>query len=413
MPKVNPEILVWARETAGLTPEAAVRKLSIRDTQKANALDRLAGYESGAEDPSRPLLLRMSKQYRRPLVAFYLPKPPTMGDRGADFRTLSGDDHTPETDAILDTLLRNIRARQSMVRALLEDEEETAPLPFVGSRTMADGQAAVLNALQALLKVRLADYRSQPDAGAAFDFLRRRAEEEGIFVLLKSDLGSHHTAVEMEIFRGFSISDNIAPFIVINERDARAAWTFTLLHEIVHLILGQTGVSGRQAENETERFCDDVAGDFLLPEREISELDLRGAKEIGTIAERITEFAGIRKLSRAMVAYRAHLAGAIAPAQFQEISDKFREEWRQEVVARRAQRQSQEGGPSYYVVRQHRLGHRLTSLVGRMVAAGELSTSKAARILDVRPTQVQPILERTSRWQIISNYFICWMQMSP
>ena len=396
MPSVNPEILVWARETAGLTPEAAVKKLSIRDTRKANALDRLAGYESGAEDPSRPLLLRMSKQYRRPLVAFYLPKPPPMGYRGADFRTLSVDAPLTETDAILDALLRNIRARQSMVRVLLEDEEETIPLHFVGSRTMADGRAEVLDALRTLLKVRLAEYRSQQNASRAFDLMRHRAEEEGIFVLLKSDLGSHHTAIENEFFRGFSISDKIAPFIVINEQDARSAWTFTLLHEIVHLILGHTGVSGRQAENETERFCDDVAGDFLLPEPEIAELDLQGAKKIGAIAERITEFAGSRKLSRTMAAYRAHKAGAIAQEQFQELSVKFREEWRQESVARRAQRQSQEGGPNYYLVRQHRLGRGLTSLVGRMVAAGELSTSKAARILDVRPTQVQPILERIS-----------------
>ena len=395
MPKVNPEILVWARETAGLTPEAAVKKLSIRNTQKANALDRLAGYESGEEDPSRPLLLRMSKQYRRPLVAFYLPKPPRKGDRGADFRTLSGDEHAPETDAILDALLRNIRARQSMVRALLEDEEETAPLDFVGSRTIGDGRAAVLVALQALLKVQLADYRSQPNAGAAFEFLRHRVEDEGIFVLLKSDLGSYHTALEQDVFRGFSIADKIAPFIVINERDARAAWAFTLLHEIVHLILGQTGVSGRQAESETERFCDDVAGDFLLPEHEIIELDLQGAKEIGAIAERITKFASSRKLSRTMAAYRAHLSGAITQAQYGELSAKFREEWVQEVVAQRMQRQPEDGGPNYYVVRQHRLGRGLISLAGRLVAAGELSTSKAARILDVRLTQVQPILERT------------------
>ena len=114
-----------------------------------------------------------------------------------------------------------------MVRALLEDEEEASPLDFVGSRTIGDGRAAVLDVLRSLFKVRLADYRRQSNAGAAFELLRSRAEEEGIFVLLKSDLGSYQTAIALEVFRGFSIADNIAPFIVINERDARAAWTFT------------------------------------------------------------------------------------------------------------------------------------------------------------------------------------------
>ena len=90
MPTVNPEILVWARETAGLMPEEATKKLAIRDTKKTTALERLAGYESGAEDPSRSLLLKMSKQYRRPLLTFYLPKPPLKGDRGWIFALCPG-----------------------------------------------------------------------------------------------------------------------------------------------------------------------------------------------------------------------------------------------------------------------------------------------------------------------------------
>ena len=307
MPAVNPEILVWARETAGLTQDEAAKRLDIRDTKKATALDRLAGYESGEEDPSRPLLVRMSKQYRRPLLTFYLPKPPLKGDRGADFRTLSADALSPATSALLDALIREMRARQSMVRSVLEDQDETIPLDFVGSRTIADGQAAVLESLRGLLGFELADYRAQRSADAAFRFLRNRAEDVGIFVLLKGDLGSYHTAVELEVFRGFSIADNVVPFIVINGRDTRAAWTFTLLHEMVHLILGQTGVSGQQAEDEIERFCDDVAGGFLLPEHEAREIGLQDIADLDDMAERISEFANGRNLSRTMVAYTACL----------------------------------------------------------------------------------------------------------
>ncbi len=392
MPAVNPEILVWARETAGLTPEEAVRKLVIRDTRKATALDRLAGYESGEEDPSRPLLVRMSKQYRRPLLTFYLPKPPLKGDRGADFRTLAADAPAPATSAVLDALIRDMRARQSMVRAVLEDEDETIPLDFVGSRTIADGQSAVLDSLRALLDFQLADYRDQRGADAAFKFLRNRAEREGIFVLLKGDLGSHHTAIELEVFRGFSIADNIAPFIVINDRDTRAAWSFTLLHEMVHLILGQTGVSGQQEENAIERFCDDVAGEFLLPGHEAGEIDIQDITDLDDIAERISEYANKRNLSRTMVAYRAYRAGTIGLTQYRELSGNFREQWHRQRAAQREQQRSKDGGPNYYVVRRHRLGEGLTSLVSRMMTDGELSTSRAARILGVRPTQIQAIL---------------------
>ena len=391
MPAVNPQILVWARETAGLPPHEAVRKLALRDTQRMTALARLTAYETGAEDPSRPMLLKMSKQYRRPLHTFYLSSPPPKGDRGADFRTLT-EEVRPRDAAILDALIREMRARQSMVRDLLEDEDEAEPLSFIGSRAITDGQSAVLDSLRTLFKIELADYRAQKNAGAAFNFLRTCAEREGIFVLLKGDLGSHHTAIKLENFRGFSIADKIAPFIIINDKDARAAWTFTLLHEIVHLILGQTGVSGQPGENETERFCDDTASQFLLPDYEIEKIDIENIAEFDAIAQKISEFANKHHLSRTLVAYRAYQAGAIAQDKYVQLSKKFRDEWHQQRDLQRAQRQSKTGGPSYYVVRRHRLGSGLISLTRRMVASGELSTSRAARILGVRPSHVQTIL---------------------
>lgn len=397
MPSVKPEILVWARETAGLTPEEAVKKLSIRDTKKATAIERLAGYESGAEDPSRPMLLKMSRHYRRPLLTFYLPKPPIKSDRGADFRSLPLEDRSPGATAILDALIRDVQARQSMVRAVLEDEDEAPTLSFVGSRTVAEGEPAVIASLQSLLNFQLSHYRSLRSANAAFTYLRGCAEREGIFVLLKGDLGSHHTAIELEVFRGFSIADDKAPFIVINDRDAHSAWAFTMLHEMVHLILGQTGVSGLHSNNETERFCDDVASKFLFPDSEVGEIKITRKEEIDDIASRISDFAGKRNISRAMVAYRVYRAANISYAQYQQLARRFRAEWTRSREIQREQRRTKDQGPNPYIIRRHRLGQKLTSLVRRTMDGGELSTSRAARILGVRPNQVQPLLSGVSR----------------
>ena len=70
MPAVNPEILVWARETAGLTLQDAAAKVGIRDARGVAAVDRLAALERGAGEPTRPVLVRMARHYRRPLLAF-------------------------------------------------------------------------------------------------------------------------------------------------------------------------------------------------------------------------------------------------------------------------------------------------------------------------------------------------------
>jgi hypothetical protein len=55
MPRVNPEILSWARKTAGFSLSDAVEKLGINDARGIVAVDRLAAIESGAKEPSRPL----------------------------------------------------------------------------------------------------------------------------------------------------------------------------------------------------------------------------------------------------------------------------------------------------------------------------------------------------------------------
>src|SRR5262245_20669918 len=88
MTRVNPAMLQWARETAGLDLQAAADKIDLRATRRTAAPERLAALEAGAEEPSRALLLRMAKQYHRPLLTFYLAQPPRKGDRGQDFRTL-------------------------------------------------------------------------------------------------------------------------------------------------------------------------------------------------------------------------------------------------------------------------------------------------------------------------------------
>lgn len=132
---VNPELLVWARETAGLEIDAAARKLGFTDTKKHSAKEKLARIEAGADEVSRATLVKMSQQYHRPLLAFYLPKPPRQGERGSDFRTLP-EERRREDAPTLDALVRDIRSRQALVRGLLEDDEDSERLRFVGSVTL-------------------------------------------------------------------------------------------------------------------------------------------------------------------------------------------------------------------------------------------------------------------------------------
>ncbi len=391
MPQINSDILVWARETAGFTLDEAVRKLDIRDARGVVATDRLAALEAGEDTPSRPLLVRMAKQYRRPLLTFYMSAPPPKGDRGQDFRTLPKG-RSGASDSLLDALIRDILARQSMVRAILEDEEEIEPLTFVNSLDMAEGVPATMMSIQKTLRVDLAEFRAQDSAEKAFSLLRGRAEAAGIFVLLIGNLGSHHTAIDLDTFRGFALADPIAPFVIINDQDAKPAWSFTLLHEVAHLALGATGVSGVSADVEIERFCNDVAGEILLPSEELTALDVDRGTDLESAIARISSFARDRNLSRSMVTYKLHRKGVIGKDRWQRLSAKFREQWFLSRAEHRERDRQREGGPSYYVVRRHQIGPALISLVKRTMSEGVLTPSKAGKVLGVKPTNVEALV---------------------
>jgi len=187
--------------------------------------ERLAAFEDGQREPSRPLLLRMARQYRRPLLTFYMSAAPRTGERGQDFRTLPPE-HSRAQDALVDALIRNVRARQEMVRAVLEDEDEAVRLPFVASKTMRDDVTAVLQSIRETLNLDLDQYRGRKPGKlvpSGFTYLRAQAERVGIYVLLIGNLGSHHTSLDVETFRGFALADDLAPFIVINDQDAEGA----------------------------------------------------------------------------------------------------------------------------------------------------------------------------------------------
>jgi Zn-dependent peptidase ImmA (M78 family) len=393
---MNAELFRWARETSGLSPEQAVDALKMKDVESLYAI------EAGLEEPSRSLLLKMAKQYRRPLVTFYLPAPPRKGDRGEDFRSLPSDRSIAD-DALLDALIRDVKARQVVVRTLAEEEDEVGPLPFVGSCTMQDGVSTVLASIKNMLKLDLSEYRHHKTSDEAFSYQRHKTETVGIFVLLMGNLGTHHSAIAVETFRGFAIADKLAPFIVINDQDAKTAWSFTLLHEIAHLWLGTTGVSGTSTEQAIERFCNEVASGFLLPQHELAELRITDRTPKDELIQKLGAFASTRHLSRRMVAYALFRKGTLSHVTWSLLNRTLDEIWHREKVSRKEKRKNNENGPNYYVVKRHRLGRALLNLVDRSIGAGILTPSKAAKVLGVKARSVYPLLKIPGRPRTASS----------
>lgn len=397
---INPSILVWARQSAGLTLDDAAEKLALSTTTKSTAAEKLTALETGQTQPTRSQLNSFANVYKRPLLTFYLSEPPRKGDRGQDFR------QTPEArgsrdNGMLDALLRDVKARQEMVRDILLDDDNFTRPDFVGSAHMQDGVSVVVQRMADRLGFDHTDISLRKgDSGDLFGRLRKAAEAIGVFVLVLGDLGSYRTTITAKVFRGFAIADDIAPFVVINGKDARPARAFTLIHELAHIWLGQTGVSGDISTSapitdsaRIERFCNDVAGEFLLPEGHFRKSAVNfDSTDVDAARACIDLVAGRWSVSEPMVAYRLQRRGELSAFAYETLRVEYHRRWMVNLERERENRPENVGGPHGYVIKQFNLGAALVDVVNRGFKEKSITHTKAATLLGSKAISVSGFL---------------------
>ncbi|WP_282094409.1 ImmA/IrrE family metallo-endopeptidase [Epibacterium ulvae] len=398
--KINPDVLIWARETAGFALEDAAYKL-FTDGVRATAYEKLEALENGEKEPSRTQLNSFAKLYKRPLLAFYMEQPPPTGRRGQDFRQ-SPDSRTTRENAMLDALLRDVKARQEAVKDILIDDEDFWAHKFVGSVNL---ETSVENTVKSISNELGFDHtdlslrRGDPDK--LFKRLRVKVEDLGVFVLLLSDLGSHHSTIPSSVFRGFAIADDAAPFIVINAKEAKPSRSFTLMHELAHIWLGTTGVSGQASAaapmNKTakiERFCNDVAGEFLLPSAQFREGMPEFHADDSKSAEAVVDSIAYKwSVSGPMVAYQLYRTGDLTGDAYGHLRRVYSARW-QAALKSQKEKMKDSDGPNPHVVKSHNLGNALLEVVYRSVRGNALTYTKAANLLGSKPSAVEPLLRR-------------------
>ena len=378
---INPEILTWAREKACLSLDEAAKKIGVTP-------EKLKSIEAGEEKLARSSLSKLAKAYFRPLVTFYLNEPPRPDEQIADFRK-SKNDVSEKDEFLLKTLLRKIQVRQSIVRSLLESDEDAKKLSFIRSISKTTRIPEVANSIRETLGVTGTDND--------FESLRSSAERIGVFVILEQDVGSYHSDISEKVFRGVSMADDIAPFIVINGHDTEKAKSFILIHELTHLFLGNSGISNGSYDphyedlSGDEKFCNQVAGEFLLPEKFLLE-SIGGQITSVSVAQKTIHLVATRhNVSKMLVAYRLFQTKKITKDVYQEVHE-YHLHGIQDRPTERDKRGKNKGGSGYYRTRKKRLGSYLPGLVKRAVQENELTYTKAATVLNVSLNTVHNVL---------------------
>lgn len=383
-----PKVFIWARETAGYTQSEAAVRLQIKDAYGKTALQRLNEIETGTSQPSNKIICRMAKLYHRPEAVFYLDFVPEESGYGADFRKFKPG-VTKIEKGLSDAVVRNILARQSIVKDTLIELREAETLTFLDSSSVENSVYDIAKSIKQTLKFDLESYRKPKQPQGAFSYLRKLVESLGVYVILIDNLGSHHTRVPPKVFRGFSIADEHAPFIAVNCNDSPRAWSFTLLHELTHLWIGNAGLCNENTSHKVEELCDQVASDILLPDSEFRSLEWGNIDRFEGQMSKITDYADTFNVSRTMIAYRLMKAKIITRNCLAKIIATVNHS----IQNKKQEIHKHKGGPSYYNVKAHRSGTSLVEFTERMLAEREITLNNASLLLGVRPKNVHKLLQ--------------------
>lgn len=260
---IKPELLRWARNRA---------KVKLEDAAKAAhvSVERLAGWERGGDDaPTVGQLRDLAAKYHFPLAVFYLPEPPNDFAPLRDFRRLRNAEKEP-ISANLAYHIRSAHERREIALDLFQ-ELNSEPQRFPLNATLRDDPEQVGRAIREFLNVDSESQRRAARQGKAFDFWRRRLEENDVLVFV---ISGPHWSVDFTEMRGFAIATPDIPVIVVNGRDySQGGRAFTLIHELCHVLLGESAISNgagddpdlKPADRRIERFCDAVAAATLMP----------------------------------------------------------------------------------------------------------------------------------------------------
>jgi Zn-dependent peptidase ImmA (M78 family) len=274
---VNPEVLRWARETAGFDIDDVVEKLKRKRVTPVT----IKSWEKGTASPTYAQLERLAYEiYKRPLALFFFPEPHQEETPQQSFRTL------PESEiSLMEPRLRYlIRQARVMQINLAELNDGVNPaehqilndLSFKPNTSVAEMTTKV----REYLGVNLVTQRAWKKTADAFKAWRNTFEHNGLFVF-KETFNQRVGRESMESpFSGFCLYDKKFPIIYVNNSKSDTRQIFTLFHELCHLLLGTGGVDTRLDDyihllkgdaRKTEILCNSFGGSFLVPDDDFNK----------------------------------------------------------------------------------------------------------------------------------------------
>ena len=362
---VKPELLLWACERSGRGVDALARQQSF---------SKLPAWISGEERPTLKQLERFAQATYTPFGFFFLPKPPEESVPIPDLRTVGNQYSGHPSPDLLDTMYI-CQQRQEWYRDFARSMGEKE-LPFVGSASLDSDFTEVARNIRHALGFSLEERREMPTWTEALRSFIQQADSFGIMVMVSGIVGSNtRRSLDPKEFRGFAISDPLAPLVFINGKDTKAAQMFTLAHELAHIWLGETALSDvgpiTMPSNKVEVWCNQVAAELLVPLSALQEAH----DSFKSLREALDHLARWFKVSTLVILRRLHDAGKLTREELWQAYNK--EVDRLLAISKKA-------GGNFYLTLPARVSRRFAQALVISTLEGQTLHRDAFRLLGFR-----------------------------
>jgi Zn-dependent peptidase ImmA (M78 family)/DNA-binding XRE family transcriptional regulator len=264
----NREVLRWARERVKLSYDSAAQGAGV-------TADRIQNWEDGSVVPTIKQARKLAYLYDLPFMELLSKSTPQIKELQLvpDFRMHR---ETEEPTEEYELLLIQSEAEEVRLNALDLFEMVGSQPPVlpesIYANTKQDAET-VASAVRDIIGLPFGEQtlRKGNDKDKFVLAFRNYLERSGIIVMKNSGLANFGA-------RGLCLFAIPLPVIIFSN-EAPTAQAFTLAHELAHVVLKESGISGplrtapeKTRAKEIEDWCDDFAGAFLMPADQVANV---------------------------------------------------------------------------------------------------------------------------------------------
>lgn len=364
---VNPDILRWARERADLSMGMLATKLQTTE-------EKISEWESGNKPITMRKAMTLAEKTYIPFGYLFLKEKPVDKLPIPDLRTIDGEP-VRKPSAELYKIVQNILSKQVWYKDYQKDQDAKS-LDFVGRFNLRSKVNAIVDDMRSELGI-----EPHPTRGNWENYhklLIQRIEDIGILVMRQGSLGHHTKPLHVSEFRGFAIADKHVPVIFINLADAPVARLFTLIHELTHVWIGESGISdGSEATHRKEEIlCNAVAAEFLVPGIEFRD----HWQENENWKDNLPALEAHFHVSQWVLARRALTLNYISRDDYRAFIAYLKK--------KHDEREKSSGGPSYYVTLKSQTSERFARALLSETLSGNVLLRDAGQLLGIKPDKI-------------------------